>query len=484
MISITQYLYRTCPVLAKGRLQRGASVSLLLALMLALTSFTSLAQVLKDKTRPAEEQSQQQPSQQSASKKRGPRALAILEFLPGGQTRLVPVALWINDRFYDASLYGANPEPMALQPETVYEATDYGEPTGLFTVTSPEEVKGSWIATGRWKAENPLDLKLAQQAAKESKKSASSSFNVDADRPVLKRSGSDSGSGQGTSNGNNNASANEPPDRPVLKKPADESAPTPSDSSKAPNPSGDSSATDSSATTGENDPNRPVLRRGRPEPSQQQQQQATAAAATSQPGPMAATKVPATAHSEAVAPGKLHSYPAISDAGPYSTRSLLYAMNANERSEKSDQMRALAITEVQKFVTSRKTAALPKNASITDYDLRAFDLDSSNSPTFVLTAKLPVAAAKALRGGQFDYFVTVVAREDINGNLVRIFGSVTDSNHLDAFPRMEIIDAVDADANGRGDLLFRQYSDTGVSYSLYRVFPYDMQKVFEGGSSV
>ena len=52
---------------------------------------------------------------------------AVVEFLPGGKARLVPVALWIDDRYYDASLYGANPEPMALEPETVYEATDYGE---------------------------------------------------------------------------------------------------------------------------------------------------------------------------------------------------------------------------------------------------------------------------------------------------------------------------------------------------------------------
>jgi hypothetical protein len=47
---------------------------------------------------------------------------------------------------------------------------------------------------------------------------------------------------------------------------------------------------------------------------------------------------------------------------------------------------------------------------------------------------------------------------------------------------MEIIDALDADANGRGDLLFRQYSDVAISYSLYRVYPYEMKKVFEGGS--
>ena len=61
---------------------------------------------------------------------------------------------------------------------------------------------------------------------------------------------------------------------------------------------------------------------------------------------------------------------------------------------------------------------------------------------------------------------------------------VSDSNHLDAYPRMQIIDAIDADANGRGDLLFRQYSDTGISYALFRVFPYQMEKIFEGGAGL
>jgi hypothetical protein len=111
----------------------------------------------------------------------------VLEFLPGGGARLVPVALWIDDRFYDASLYGANPEPMALQPETVYEATDYGEPTGLFTVTTPEQVKGSWVGTGHWKPELPFDKKLAQQAAKQPKPKLID--NPADDRPVLHRAG-------------------------------------------------------------------------------------------------------------------------------------------------------------------------------------------------------------------------------------------------------------------------------------------------------
>ncbi len=78
----------------------------------------------------------------------------------------------------------------------------------------------------------------------------------------------------------------------------------------------------------------------------------------------------------------------------------------------------------------------------------------------------------------------MVAKVDLNGTPQKIFSGVSDTNHLDAYPRMQIIDAVDADANGRGDLLFRQYSDTGISYALYRVFPYQMEKIFEGGAGM
>ena len=111
----------------------------------------------------------------------------MVEFLPGGGTRLVPVAIWIDDRFYDASLYAANPEPMAVEPQTVYQATDYGEPTGLFTVTTPKEVNGNWVADGHWTPHLALDEKLAQQAAQQPKKKAPS--NADDDRPVLHRGG-------------------------------------------------------------------------------------------------------------------------------------------------------------------------------------------------------------------------------------------------------------------------------------------------------
>jgi hypothetical protein len=483
---MTQYLYRN-----SGR----RAIATLLTLW-------SLAAFSPGQIRDRTQHSDQQPAQTSGTAKkkdkRGPRAIAVLEFLPGGGARLVPVALWVDDRFYDASLYGANPEPMALQPETVYEATDYGEPTGLFTVTTPEQVKGSWVGTGHWKPELPLDKKLAQEATKQPKPTLSD--NAADDRPVLRRaagsggssssgSSSDSGSSQTPSSSSTNSSAsnaapnpNEPSDRPTLKKPSSDTAATsPAPTTTSPAPSAGSASASPAATSSpdETDPNRPTLHRGKP----------AASAATAEPKPFSTTQsAPPTGQQPQAkliaavnSPGR-HSYPAVSDATPHESRSLLYVMNTAERETKSGQLTALAMDEIRKFIAQRKTPALPKNAAITDYDLRAFDLEFSNSPTFVLTATLPVATAKALGGGAFSYFITFVAHEDINGAPIKIFSSVTDSNHLDSFARMEIIDALDADANGRGDLLFRQYSDIAVSYSLYRVYPYEMKKVFEGGS--
>ncbi|MGC2111085.1 MAG: hypothetical protein WA655_16330 [Candidatus Korobacteraceae bacterium] len=507
------------------------------ALVIALLSLTCAAQVLQDHTH---DDQPPPPSNQSRinskPKKRGPRAIAVVEFLPGGGARLVPVALWIDDRFYDASLYGSNPAPMAIEPETVYEATTYGEPTGLFTVTTPREENGNWIADGHWKAEMPFDEKMAQQAAKQPPKKQVV-VNSDDDRPVLRRPGSGgsnsgssggtngtSGASQGTtSSGGSNSSGNAPsgsddndPDRPTLKssspssssgssqpatssQPASSSQPTssaPSQQSSRPTLGGSTAQTNSSAgsqsasngpSSDEDDPNRPVLRRGKQQMSSDELQPdttasgkpASASTATPTPAEQAQSKLMAT-----MASLGRRSYPAVSDAGSYETRSLMYAMNSAERQEKSQQMIALAMEDIQKFVSQRKSPALPKGTTITDYDLRAYDLDYSNSPTLVLDATLAVPGAKAPRTGDFQYYVTVVAREDINGQPIKIFSSVTDSNHLDAFRRMEIIDAVDADANGRGDLLFREHSDVGISYSLYRVFPYQMQRVFEGGSGL
>ncbi len=68
-----------------------------------------------------------------------------------------------------------------------------------------------------------------------------------------------------------------------------------------------------------------------------------------------------------------------------------------------------------------------------------------------------------------QYILTLVARDDIYGDLHKAFVNITDTQHMDVLPRMELIDAVDADGDGRGELLFRQISDAGKAFVVYRV---------------
>ena len=549
MISIVHYLYRK---------SRNQAIAVLF--VLALLSATAAAQIRDRTEHPRADENQPQTSKKPA--KRGPRAIAVIEFLPKGGARLVPIALWMDGRYYDASFYGANPAPMALQPETLYQGLNYGEPTGWFTVTTPEQVNGNWVAEGTWKPQSAFDVKMAEQAAKQPKKKASSGINDDSGPPVLRRApGSGSSAPESSSGEQDNApsssggsttpsstgssSSKDDADRPTLKNSSPPSSTTSSrptlgpDNSQAsaqtppsPAPTTDdndpdrptlkSSTPSTSATSrptlgnstsqassqppappasssDENDPDRPVLHRGKPT-AQSNSTAVTTSTSKAKPNDTAkakpttlAMKPPATPAS--AQPG--HSYPAISDAGVYETRSLLYAMTPVEKEERGRPILALALEEVRNYVSKRtaaastktpakapsKVTAHPPNFAVTDYDLRAFDLDFSNSPTLVLTAKVAAPSANPAIG-EFDYFVTVVARVDINGQAQKVFSSVTDNNHLDAFPRLEIIDALDADANGRGDLLFRQHSDSGVNYALYRVYPYEMVKVFEGGAGI
>ncbi len=534
MISIPQYLYRI----------RGCKVTFaLLAVLLAV----NFAAAQRPQMRHREETTDQQPAAKKPTAGNA-RAIGVVEFLPKGGVRLIPVALWLDGRYYDASLYAANPEPFALQPETVYQAEDYGEPTGLFTVTEPKEINGSWVADGQWKPHLNMDVKLASDAAKEAaklppKKPSKAVMTGDADDgpPVLHRPASSgtadppsapstppstanktapsngtSTSSQGTQTGDaSNTTASSSSGRPTLKRPGDDPDPAPASapatsptsttrdddpdrptlktSSPAPAQASTSSSAGaqtaapavntSSPSSDENDPNRPLLQRGKQANLGDSQTPATSNAAAGAKRKQSAMATTPPSSTPAGPTQMRKSYPAISDAGTYETRPLLYSLSGADRDHATQELQKLALEELRHYATKRKIT-LPKGTGFTDYDLRAFDLDLSNSATLVFTGKLAAQDRKTLHGGEFDYFVTVVAHQDINGDLQKVFASVTDSNYLDAVSRMELVGAVDASGNGHGDLLFRQYSDTGINYGLYRVYPYQMQKLFEGGASM
>src|SRR5205807_6138440 len=82
-----------------------------------------------------------------------------------------------------------------------------------------------------------------------------------------------------------------------------------------------------------------------------------------------------------------------------------------------------------------------------------------------------------------QYTITLVARTDIYDNVHKLYAGITDKYHLDVTPQLELIDAVDADGDGRGELLFRETSDAGSGYVIYRATADTLWKMFDSLNS-
>jgi hypothetical protein len=158
---------------------------------------------------------------------------------------------------------------------------------------------------------------------------------------------------------------------------------------------------------------------------------------------------------------------------------------------------AAAQIRAQANAATKDAAATPKKSSVTksaaksagklptptfdDVSLRIFDLSNSNEPVLVLSAKTHPVAVPASATGNVEEpkEITLIARTNLEGELRKLFFSQTDSRHLDVTPRMELIDAVDADGDGRGELLFRRTFDDGSAYAIYRVTADRLWPLFE-----
>ena len=73
----------------------------------------------------------------------------------------------------------------------------------------------------------------------------------------------------------------------------------------------------------------------------------------------------------------------------------------------------------------------------------------------------------------------VVARIDTYGDLRKVLVQVTDDQHLDLTPRLELIDAMDADGDGVGELLFRKTTDAAQGYLIARVTSDQLWPLFD-----
>src|SRR6202165_1801368 len=330
----------------------------------------------------------------AASNKR-PRALGLVQLSPKGKARLTPIAIMVDGKFYDAGSYKAAPVPMALDFGIVYEGFRSGVSQGVFTITQPGQLNHVWIAEGTW-------LPAGMKAPEKSKKYSTPVIEDKDAPPVLHRhsdkADSDRGSGKDSDkdkdkNKDKKAKQNPAPPAapPATAPPA--SAPSAPEAAKAPtmpetakaSSSGSASASDEPIE----DPNRPRLRRGKPdanarrEPFQTFDPLTDAPSATSSGTGKLAGKT--ATNSDAPSP-QFTFLPAISDAGGPDPRPYTYDMKPAEEASYRSKMLALAATQLhtqafaatkeaapaQKTASARKSAAkLPKPA-FDDVNLRIF----------------------------------------------------------------------------------------------------------------
>jgi hypothetical protein len=428
----------------RSRLYRKAALAVIPAVCLAVVAFAQYAK--------------------KAPKTKGPRALGVLELAANGKAHLIAVTIMIDGKFYDAGAYKADPVPMALQRDTVYEAVKTGNSQGLFTVGGALRGKEGWIGDGKWRSTAQMEADKKKFKA-EQEKLAQKAPEVEQGPPKLKR---------GPPTGDKTPPTATPPagsDKPSST--SDKPTPTSDNSTKstpsaAPSTGSEKKPSEASAPSASDaDPNRPILRRQPVEETSHEQTKSG-----SEP--------------EALK-GPIELIPAISDADGPDPRPYAYQMKPEEEQARLKKMLAMASDEIKSRAVraeisgssgpkSDKNVRPTRDVQFQSSQMRVFDLSNSNVPVLVLTgeAKVPTGARDLM------YMTTIVAREDIYGDLHKVFAQTTDNQHLDAIPKYELIDAVDADGDGRGELLFRMNWDNGSAFGVYRVIGDRLWPLFEG----
>jgi hypothetical protein len=378
----------------------------------------------------------QYPGQVTKASKDAPelRSIAVLEWTGEAgspkASRLVPVAVLDGGRLQDGGIYLARPEPLALAGEVEYELQQNGKPVGLFEIKNAGQEQGSWVGYGAWKP-------LARPKPKPSMDEGSRRIeDEESDLPILHR-----------------------------KHHADESpAPGKNDRSTSGN-SSEGSGTSAPAPAG--DPDRPRLLRGN----------SSGKGLDVLPTLMGM-------------PADMQQAVAVSDARsrPEHTWSYSWANEDDEARMKSAlegiARDALGLNPPPPL-TPRKTGSRkndkpappvepPPPPPLIDEQFRVFQLANGAGATLVLTARTEAPLAR-------QKFVTLIAQPDLYGNVLVLLKYVADGSRLDETPRMRLVDAVDALADNRGELLFELRGATQRQFSLYRVLRGQAEKLFANG---
>jgi hypothetical protein len=442
-------------------------------------------------------------------REKGPRAVGLLELSPEGKARLIPIAIMVDGKFYDASAYKASPVPMALWGQTVYEAERNGVSLGLFTVSDAVRTGDNWFGDGKWQPAGSAPKKHIEKKPKlddddegpprlrrsESEKPQSPSANPAPAETRAPSSSAPASTAPAPSTSSTPAPNGQSPSQTAAKTPPDKPAPDEEQSPTAVAAPGNPSSNDT-------DPNRPVLVRGKAESLGSTQHPSHATSGTMAKSSASKSAASTRGSSKPAASAKtIQLIPAISDASGPDPRPYAYDLKPDEEQKIRKQTLAMAgdliLARAQAGspapAVPAKSAARPRTTThrapkkpqpiFDDVQFRAFDLWNTNEPVFVLSAKAQVpktSTASSEAGPDLTYYITLVVKQDIYGDLRKLNATVTDTQHLDETPRLELIDAVDADGDGRGELMFRQISDAGSTWGIYRAGADQLFPLFEG----
>ena len=511
-----------------------------------------------------EERPEIMPGERKAPRKKdaGPRALGIVQLGKNGKASIIPVAILVNGKFWDASAYKADPVPMALDSGVVYEGVRSGSSLGLFTVGSALHSNNPnaampWLGTGVWRAngtEPPVTAKKAEKApagistddapprltrdpnankpaapassAPASQPSQPSSGSGDGPPRLTKPSSSGSDSSQQTAPAQPSKPSSSSDDGPPRLNRGSSSPASDSGSSQNTSANGQSKPSDSksgdsksnhpstsetksgdqakdqepiaTSDSGASEANRPRLRRGKPAESFADED----IPGYSLPGarPKSSQEAGKVVQTAAANKEDVQLIPAISDASDTGRepKSFAFEWIPGEEADRRKQMVDLAKDQLRNYIearaknsiatnqprsTSAKKLVTPKPPvpELENMQMVAYDLWGTNQPVLVLSAQAHSTpnATSTQAGSDLLYSIVLVAYPDIYHNLHKMYVGITDNFHLDVTPRLELIDAVDVDGDGRGELLFRETSDQGSGWVVYRAGADKLVKAFD-----
>jgi hypothetical protein len=442
------------------------------------------------------------------------RAVAVLEWtgdLSKPKTsRLVPITGFDGEQLQDGGVYLARPQPLAVGAGVEYMLQKNGARLGLFDVQNAGQEQGSWVGFGTWKP-TPVAKPKPAPVMDRGKVDEEAS-----DKPTLHRKHSGDTSAGGDSGSSSGGQAQAPdPDRPTLhKKSSDDesgnanSGSTPSSTSgstpapdpdkptlhKAPNASQTSGTDTSNSSASASDPDRPQLKRGKQK--QAADEGYVESLNTTDPDRPRLMRGKSTSGGPEVTPtlmglpSDMEQAVAVSDpknrpehpwdyswADPADEVKMKAALEDIARTALGIQPKPAPAPKRTTTARVRSKPAPPAPPPLADEEFRVFELAYGSGATLVLTAHTDGLPAQ-------QRYVTLIAQPDLYGSLLVLFKSVTDGAHLDDTPRMRLVDAVDALADNRGELLFELRGQTQRQFALYRVLRGTAKELFvTGGGS-